>query len=160
MRCWKGFRYSVTHANARGGTDMRGSLAATRAVFGRTAYFRVTPAYPLDFFDAVRLATLSTKDEGRSVSVGTPWTDYGTTRTAAASFRSRHRSRWAASDGITGKWQDHRRRAVPHLQNVGRPDYGDHGFVYMSRELANARLNINGTAAYTLTNVMPSDIGA
>jgi hypothetical protein len=76
------------HRHAR---EPRGHQSRVR----RTAYFRVTPAYPLDFFDAVWLATLSTKDEGRSVSVGTPWTDYGTTRTAAASFRSRHRSRWA-----------------------------------------------------------------
>ncbi len=45
---------------------MRESLTATKAVFGRTAYFRVTPTYPLDFFDAIRLAMLSTKDEGRS----------------------------------------------------------------------------------------------
>jgi hypothetical protein len=62
----------VTNANACGGIDLRESLTATKAVFGRTAYFRVTPAYPLDFFDAIRLAMLSTKNAGRSVSAGTP----------------------------------------------------------------------------------------
>ena len=40
------------------------------------------------------------------------------------------------------------------------PCYGDSGFVYMSRELANAVLNISGAAVYTLTTVKPSDIQA
>jgi hypothetical protein len=38
------------------------------------------------------------------------------------------------------------------------PSCGDKGFVYMSRELANAVLNISGAAAYTVTKVKPSDI--
>ena len=40
------------------------------------------------------------------------------------------------------------------------PSYGDSGFVYMSRGLANAVLNISGAAVYTLTTVKPSDIQA
>jgi hypothetical protein len=40
------------------------------------------------------------------------------------------------------------------------PSYGDKGFVYMSREPANAVLNIGGAATYTLTKVKPSDIQA
>src|SRR4051812_47355446 len=64
---------AVTHANARGGIDLREALAAAVKVFSRSAYLRVTAVSPLDMFDAVRLAMYSTQDERRGVSVGTPF---------------------------------------------------------------------------------------
>jgi hypothetical protein len=154
---------NVTRANARGGIDMRESLAAAKAVFGRTAYFRVTPTYPLDFFDAIRLAMLSTRDEGRSVSVGTPWypawddPHRGGILPIPPSFATGglgwHNWKVAGWKTIGG---------APYLvcKMWAGPSYGDKGFVYMSRELANAVLNISGAAAYTLTKVRPSDIQA
>lgn len=152
---------NATHANARGGIDMRESLKAALQVFARTAYFRITPTYPLDFFDAIRLAMLSTKDERRSVSVGTPWypawndPHHGGILPVPASFATAglgwHNWKVAGWKTIGG---------APYLicKMWAGPDYGDHGFVYMSRELANAVLNISGAAAYTLTKVKPTDI--
>jgi hypothetical protein len=152
---------NVTHANARGGIDMRESLAAAKTVFNRTAYFRVTPTYPLDFFDAIRLAMLSTKDERRSVSVGTPWYPVwndplrGGILPIPANFSTAglgwHNWKVAGWKTIGG---------APYLicKVWAGPDYGDHGFVYMSRELANAVLNISGAAAFTLTKLKPTDV--
>lgn len=151
----------VTHANALGGLDLRESLKASKTVFNRTAYFRITPTYPLDFFDAIRLAMLSTKDEGRSVSVGTPWYPTwnaplrGGILAIPKDFSTKglgwHNWKVAGWKTIGG---------APYLtcKVWAGPEYGDNGFVYMSRDLANAVLNINGCAAYTLTKVKPSDV--
>lgn len=64
---------NVTHSSERGGIDIRESLGAAVQVFNRAAYFNVHDGPLLDAFDAVRVALYITKDERRSVSIGTPW---------------------------------------------------------------------------------------
>jgi hypothetical protein len=160
---------NITHANARGGIDMRESLSACLyptplqqlRLGWITAYFRITATAPLDFFDAIRLAMLSTKDERRSVSVGTPWYPVwndplrGGILPIPASFNTSglgwHNWKVAGWKTIGG---------APYLicKVWAGPDYGDHGFVYMSRELCDAVLNISGAAAFTLTKVKPTDV--
>lgn len=151
----------VTHANALGGIDMRTSLSAALKVFSRTAYFRITAVAPLDFFDAIRLAMLSTEDEHRAVSVGTPWfLEWGNPLRGGilplpASFSTLglgwHNWKVAGWKTIGG---------APYLicKMWCGESYGDEGFVYMSRELCNAVLNISGTAAYTMTKVTASTV--
>lgn len=151
----------ITHANAKGGIDMRTSLNAAKKVFGRTAYFNIRPTYPLDFFDAVRLAMWSTKDEGRTVSAGTPfYPEWGNPipdgRLAIpASFDTIqvpwHNWKIAGWKTIHGK---------PHLlcKMWTGPTYGDNGWAYMSRELFNAVMTVNGTAAYTMTKIGDADV--
>jgi len=146
---------NVTHANARGGVEMREALNAAKKVYGRTAYFRITATHPLDMFDAIRLGLLSTKEEGRSASVGTPWFFEWTAPKNGilpipASFSVQnvawHNWKIAGWKTING---------VPYL--IGKPwcgkNYGDKGFIYMSRELCNAVFGIPGSCAFTMTKL-------
>lgn len=65
----------VTHANARGGYDIRLSLLAAIQLKWIAAFFNIKAYYPLDYFDAFRYAQICGIAEGekRSISWGTPW---------------------------------------------------------------------------------------
>lgn len=156
---------NVTHANANGGIDIRVALTAAKKVFGRTAYFTITPTGGLDFFDSIRLAMLYTREENRSVSAGTPWfpeflqgvpgsgaglTQVGpdgilpTPGSLDTSRASWHNWKVAGWKNINGK---------PYL--ICKPWigfwYGDKGYCYMSRELANILFSIRYACAFTLS---------
>lgn len=151
---------NVTHANANGGCDLRVSLSAAKKVFNRTGYFNIRWESPLDAFDAIRLALYSTATEKRSASVGSPFfsewlSPVNGLLPIPSSFSTRgatwHNYKVPGWKTING---------VPYLvckMWLG-PTYGDSGYVYMSRELCNAVLNIPGSAAFTLSKVIPGQI--
>lgn len=150
----------VTHANADGGTDIRTSLKAAIQVFQRTAYFNVNWQAPLDAFDSIRLALYSTEDEKRAVSVGTPFfQEWLSPESGMLPFPQ--------SFSTTGlPWHNYvicgwtTMAGIPYLickMWLGNL-YGAGGFVYMSRELCNSVLNINGSGAFTLSKVVPGTI--
>lgn len=150
----------LTHANANGGADIRVSLKAAITVFGRSAYFNIRPSYPLDFFDAVRLAMYAAQPEKRAVSVGSIWYP-----------------QWEVigSDGIlpmppelhlNGPWHNWvvcgwtTINGVLYLKGKSWQGeaYGDHGFHYISREVFNSIMSVYGTGAFTISKTTPGQI--
>lgn len=161
---------SKTHANAHGGTDLRTSLASIvydgvqdqkGVVFKKLhpAYFNIRASGIFDYFDAVRLAMYSTKDENRGVSVGTHWYEEFMSPFSdgilpiPSDFTSGSLHNWA----IKG-WKTINGR--PYL--IGKPwigaDYADKGFCYVSRELFNALMNIYGAGAFTIDKLLPNEV--
>jgi hypothetical protein len=128
----------------------------------RTAYFNVRAYYPLDWFDAIRLAMLSTTQEKRAVSIGTPWfpdfenTDHGVlpmplsfdVGLSGASWHNWKICGWKTIGDqpyLIGKsWQGEH--------------YGDNGFCYLSRALINNLMSISGSAAFTVSKIAPQQI--
>jgi hypothetical protein len=153
---------AITHANANGGGDIRASLSAAIKVFGKKAYYIVTPAGVLDWFDAVRTAVWINQDEYRSVSVGSPWYEeweniYPTSILSMPlnladniTFHNWGVDGWTTIDGIlylrVKSWQG----------NV----YGDKGFAYISREVFNAVMSQPGCAAFTISDTAPPKVVA
>lgn len=160
---------SFTHANANGGGDLRVSLQAVidhglQAKDGmihrgaHPAYFSVKSSGAIDWFDAVRLAMLSTSNEKRGVSVGTPWypefmstpdgiypiPDFSLNR---ASWHNHCIKGWKTINGVT------------YL--IDKPwcgaSFGDKGFGYISRPLFNSLMNIPGTAAFMIDKLLPGE---
>lgn len=71
---------AVTHANVKGGYDMRASFDAARKIGWFTQYFNIRPSGSVNAFWAFKLAQISAgidpvtgKRELRSLSVGMPW---------------------------------------------------------------------------------------
>jgi hypothetical protein len=140
-----------THANARGGIDIREALKAAIKVFQRTAYFRITAQSPLDMFDAIRMAMLSTASEKRAVSAGTPFFP-----------------EWEGDGIMPVPVFDLKRASWHNWKIAGWKMIGDQPYLickmwtgdwkYMSRTLCNALFAINGSCAYTLTKIQPGQI--
>lgn len=151
-----------THANAKGGLDLREALDAARKVYSRTAYYNIKPAGSIDAFDAVRLAMYSVStEERRSVSVGSPWFyQFGGIKEGGimpvpddynliyATWHNWKVSGWKTINGspylICKSWQG--------------ATYGDNGFAYISRPLFNTLMGIRGSVAFTLTNMTPDSV--
>lgn len=152
----------ITHANALGGFAVRTSLDMAKNKlnwFG--TYFAVKAYAPLDYFDAIRLAISSGYPEKRSVSLGTPW---------PLLFES------TGPDGIVPHpqtfnlagvpWHNHKIagwktiNGIPYLVSKSwqGPNFGDKGFCYFDRALINSLMAINGTCAFTVTQVVPPSI--
>lgn len=150
----------LTHANEKGGADMRASLDAARKAFGRTAYFNIKRAGAIDSFDAARIAIGSGQPEKRAVSVGSIWYP-----------------EWlqTGADGIlkmpgivqtNGPWHNWTicgwasRDGVPYL--VGKswqgPGFGDKGFHYISREVFNTIMSVSGAVMFTLSRESPGNV--
>lgn len=156
-----------TRANAKGGLDIRvslkeatkrGALQDANGNIGpkRTGYFTIRPTQQLDVFDAIRLAMLSTQSEGRSVSAGTPfypdWMDINKKGILSIpkDFNTSHASwhNWKVSG-----WKMINDQPYLICKMWLGKNYGDKGFVYMSRPLANSVFNIPGSCAFTVTKL-------
>lgn len=151
---------AVTHANALGGFDIRSSLDAATKLGWFGAYFNIRHPQ-LDAFDSARLAILSGIPEKRSISLGTPWWSIFETVEADGILPT------PSNFGTTGlPWHNHKICGWKQIQ--GQPmliskswqgtNYGDHGFVYISRPLYNSIMGISGTVAFTATQVKPVSI--
>lgn len=151
---------AITHASNSGGADMRTYLkAGIAAIPGHPAYFNVRPAGKIDFFDACRLAMLSTSSEKRGIAIGSPyWLQFGGIGNDGVypmpdfdlSFASWHA--WAVKG-----W-----KMVNNVQYLickmwCGPNYGDKGFGYMSREIFNATMGVRGSAAFTIDKLLPGE---
>jgi hypothetical protein len=143
------------------GSDLKRYLGDTVAGSKRTAYFQIKGSGFIDSFDAVRLTMLSTKDEHRAVIAGIPW--YLTFQTIGndgimrmPDSLSLDQASWHAIK-IAG-WTTH--NGIPYLliKSWQGDLYGDHGWVYMPRELANVLLTTYGAAAFTVTKVKPDEV--
>lgn len=148
---------AVTHANANRGGDMRVALKAAIQLFGRTAYFNITRAEPLDWYDSLRLVMLSTPEEKRAISIGVPWfpefqspLDNGTLATPTNYILTR--ASW--HNAVVSGW-DGRGLKIKSLQG---PEYGDHGWCYMPRALINVLMDMPGACAFTLTKEKPAQV--
>lgn len=144
---------NVTHANANGGGDIRAALAALKTLFNRGSYFNVTPVAPLDAFDAIRLAMLSTQSEKRAVSIGTPWfPEFESPLTGILPTPTNYfvaRATW--HNWVICGWKiigDQPYLIGKSWQGAG---YGDKGFHYVSRPLLNSLMGISGSAAFTIS---------
>ena len=125
----------------------------------REAYFRITAQYPLDWFDAIRVAMWITQDERRTVSMATPWypewmnpqNGVVTTPYSELSKASWHNWKVSGWKTINGKLY---LTSKPWLGKY----YGDNGLAYFSREIVNNIMVISGTGAFTLDKIMPDEI--
>lgn len=146
---------AVTHANANGGADIRVALTAAKKIFGRTQYFNVRSSGIIDWFDAIRLATYSSQPEIRSVSIGIPWFPEFSQTPSSGIMPT------PVFDVMDASWHNAK---IAGWKTIGGSQYlvvkpwigdqfADKGFCYMSRELCNALMNINGTGAFTLSEV-------
>lgn len=153
---------NVTHANDRGGADIRESLDATVKIRNgnHPAYFRIRASGAIDSFDAARLAMLSTSSEKRGVTVGTPWypesTTVGKDGIMYVSDFSLYRATWHNWD-VKG-WKTINGEPYLICKPWLGPDYGDHGVSYVSRAVFNSLLAIRGTGMFTLDKLLPGEI--
>lgn len=156
---------AVTHANAKGGYDVRASLDSGRSLGWFKQFFNIRTAGRLDYFDAFRVAQVLGINvwENRSITWGTPWFPsweqaalHGTAIMPMPTFEeldairknadafSWHNSKldgWTTRDGIpvyrNKSWQGNM--------------VGDRGFIYFPREVINMVMTIPGTVAFTAT---------
>jgi hypothetical protein len=150
---------NLTHANANGGSDLRSSLAATIKLRGKDhpAYFNIKAQGIIDWFDACRITMLSTANEKRGVSVGTPWYPDFNMDKAILPIPDFSLNRASWHNWVVKGWKT----IDGQVYLIGKPwlgaDYADKGFCYISRPLFNALMNIRGTAAYTLDKLLSNE---
>lgn len=130
----------------------------------RTGYFSIRSQGILDWFDAIYISLISTKNENRSASIGLPWfpewqpPGYGDGRLGKDAILpipydfNVKRTTWHNAVIVGGKHID----GVYYLaiDSHQGTKYGDNGIVYMSKELCNAVFNINQTEVFTLSKVV------
>lgn len=152
---------AITHANANGGTDIRTALKAAVALHkDHPAYFNVKSDGTEDSFDTMRLALILGEDEGRAISVGTPW--YQSFFNAPNGIVAAPLS-YAVTPGVTWhNWVICGWKTIngsPYL--IGKPwvgtTYADKGFFYFSREIINNLMLIPGSAAFVLDKLLPGE---
>jgi hypothetical protein len=154
---------SLTHANQRGGYNIRDSLDAARKLGWFGWYFNIQAYAPLDAFDAMRYAQLVGFPEIRSITVGTPW--FPSWETAALrreavmpmpTFQELEAIR--ANPNAFG-WHNH--KLAGWKQVNGQPMFkdkswqgtnvGDNGWLYFPRDVINVVMSLKWTVAYTPT---------
>lgn len=160
----------ITHANANRGAQIRDSLKAVSSLHhDHPAFFNVQPDIDkggaLDWFDAIRVAQVLGKIEGRAVSLGTPW--YPEFMNAPDGILPE--PNWALTVPGTSlsrvSWHDWN---VKGWKTVGGQPYlimkpwigtswGDNGFGYIDRPKFNRLMSIPGTVAFTLDKLLPGE---
>lgn len=153
----------LTHANEKGGFQVRDSLMIAKKIGLITGFYNIKAIYPLDYFDAIRLAMMSGIPEKRSVSVGTPW--YGEWQNAAEAMRAL--VPMPQSLNYTGlPWHNWKIAGWKLLNGspclIGKvwegASIGDHGWLCFDRATINAVMNLRYTIAFTATHVTPTAI--
>ncbi len=139
----------ITHANARGGIDIRESLNAARKLGWFDHYGQIQAKSPLDMFDAISNALLSEQADRWAVSAGTQfyreW--FGVEGPLPVPFfdPSSPWHNWL----ITGRTTV---QGVPYL----RCKMWDGTWKLMSRELCNAVFGVRGAVAFIPSNTAPT----
>ena len=161
---------SFTHANANGGGDVRTALQTIidhgvqdkdgNIVTGKhPAYFNIQASGAIDWFDAIRLAMISTSTEKRGVSVGSPyWLQFGAVGPNGilpSPDYDLHFASW--HDYVIEGWKTINGECYLVCQMLQGENYGDHGLVYMSRPIFNATMAVQGTCAFTISRLLPGE---
>ena len=148
---------SVTHANERGGLDVRSAFKAAQQLKWIGNYFNIRAYSQLDWFDSIRYAILSGGFEKRSVSWGCPWFSVWGSDVAAknAIMSMPDLSQVSAVGWHNSKFTGWKTiNDIPYLVNKSWQgnNIGDGGLLYFSREVVNAVMTVNGTCALTAAN--------
>lgn len=161
---------SITHANENKGADVRTVLKAViqKGVedqqgtlhYGHPAFFNIQSSGAIDSFDAARLAMLSASAEHRSVSVGSPyWGEWGGVQADGILPAPQYNLQYCSWHNYVLKgWKTINGVTYLICQMLQGDTYGDHGFAYMSREMCNATMAINGSVMFTLDKLMPNEV--
>lgn len=152
-------RDSLKLLTARGPKDRYGNLGPRR-----TAYYSINATEILDWMDAIRVALWITQQEKRSASIAIPWFPAFEGIGSDGILPADPIFTWNGVPGHNAKiggWTDVKTDgtyirngefflAVKSWQGIS---YGDKGWCYMSRVLANAIFNMRYTEAFTVTKM-------
>lgn len=161
---------AITHANAKGGLDIRESLDAARELGWFKQYFNIKTNGRVDPFDAFRVSQMMGIDAGesRSITWGTPW--FPSWEKAAQAGQSimpmpTEMEIYTANalpwhDSKLDGWTNINGRLVYRNKSWQGNMIGDRGFLYFPREVINMVMTIRGTVGYmgTLQYVEPERI--
>lgn len=152
---------NITHANRNGGAQLRDSLIAAKSIGLITGFYNVKAYAPLDYFDAMRLASLSGLPEKRSVSVGTPWgfawNEKGIAR-IVGTINDSISLTMAWHNWKVGGWKTINGVAYLKCKPWMGKTVGDGGWLYFDRATINVIMNLKWTIAFTATNQTPNTI--
>lgn len=146
-------RESLTSLIAYGALGLGETTEEQAGYHRRGAYYNVVDSPDLDAFDDVRSAIITNR---RSVSVATPWfseweqTTLGVVPMPSSSPVAFHN--WK----ICG-WKQILGRTYLIGKSWQGPNYGDHGYHYVSRETFNAVMEMAGSAAFTVRKADSGD---
>ncbi len=163
---------AVTHANAKGGYDIRDSLDAARKLGWFTGYYNIRPIGALiDFFDSFRTAQLSVRGiEKRSITFGTPWFSSWEVAAQRGEFRMpmptdaelqairNSSSAFSWHDSKLDGWTTRNGIVLYRDKSWQGKNVGENGFVAFDRATINVVMSIGGTVGYTATNLTPKSI--
>lgn len=179
---------AVTHANQKGGYDIRQSLLAAKSLGWIEGFYNIKAYFPNDFFDAFRTAQLSGLAEKRSITWGTPWfpsweaaivgnyivkeADGSYTQKAGAPKQmvmpmpldielQQIRSNLASfgwHDSKLDGWTTKEGKLVYRDKSWQGENIGENGFIYFPREVINTVMSIGGTVGFTATNMAPDKV--
>jgi hypothetical protein len=156
---------AITHANARGGYNIRDSLDAARKLGWFNWYFNIQAYAPLDWFDAIRYAQLMgvANNEKRSVTIGTPWFPSW----EVAAIKGQHilpmptpeeiqnivhnPSSYGWHNWDSKGWKSLNGVLVLSCKSWQGKRVGDEGWLYVPREVINVIMSLESTVAYTPT---------
>ncbi len=153
-------RSSLKLLTSRGPRDHQGNLGPKR-----TAYYNIRSTGILDWFDAIRVALWITQDERRSSSIAIPWfkefhavgRDGICPETVNFSWSnaSGHNAKCAGWTRTNTAGQMIRNGEVfLAVKSWQGKEFGDNGWCYWSRPLANSVFNMNYTEAFTVTKMV------
>lgn len=142
-------RASLTMLTTRGPKTKDGTLGPKR-----TAFYNIYKQGGLDWFDAIRIGLWTMREELRAGSCGMPWFKVFEDVSSDGILPVPPRYSWqdaSSHDAVTPGWRTI--NGIPYLrfkswQGVA---YGDNGWVYMSREIANNVFDMYFTEIFTVT---------
>lgn len=147
----------ITNANASGGAQVRTALTAGVTIGYFKAYFNVQPVN-LDFFDSVRLASISGVPEKRSVVIGSKWfsNPFETVdSTGILSIPNFSDPNFTWHCWKIAGWKTINDQVYLIGKSWQGSEYGDGGYCYFSRPLFNQLMSIGGSVAFSVTNATP-----
>lgn len=164
MNSGRAIRDSLNLLVNRGPKDKLGNLGPKR-----TKYYSINATGILDWLDAIRVALYVTSQEHRSASIAVPWFPEFENINSNGLLPDDPTFTWNNTPGHNAKcagWTDVKTDgtyirngefflAIKSWQGIG---YGDKGWCYMSRVLANAIFNMNYTEVFTATKLTPANL--
>lgn len=165
------FIEAFTHANENQGGDVRVALKSVTKngvqdqqgniiKDKHPVYFTIQPSGAIDWFDAVRLAMLSSSSEKRGISIGSYyWHEFNSvgltgiyqTPSYDKEFASLHNwvvKGWMTIEGVTYL-------VCQMLQGTG---YGKNGITLMTRGIFNKTMSFWGSGAFMLDKLLPGEV--